>query len=292
MKNKIKDVRLVDAPMYRYWQAFILAFYSSRLYVDVSKRWRGIGLLYLLLAIAVAVIPLATRVTINFNNYFNERLLEPIESLPTLYMQNGKVEFNEPMPYLIKNRKGEVVAIIDTTGVVQAIEGKEYPQLAVLVTSDKLYFRPPKFQLFVNEPTAGEGEHVYTQSLNKQTNEVFIGKQWVASSGVLKLKYLTDIMIYPVMTCFIFAIYFAFALVLAMLGQTLAHVIFKVKLKFIESCRLFIVAATPQIVLLFLMISLDIILPGYGIVYIAVTAAYFSFAIVSIRKEHKQMVHS
>ena len=41
IKNKLK---LIDAPVYRYWDALYMSFYSRRLYVDVGKRWRGLGI--------------------------------------------------------------------------------------------------------------------------------------------------------------------------------------------------------------------------------------------------------
>ncbi len=50
IKNKLKPI---DAPAYGYWKALYMSFYSTRLYVDVGKRWRGIGLLYLLFFVVV-----------------------------------------------------------------------------------------------------------------------------------------------------------------------------------------------------------------------------------------------
>src|SRR5476651_2545843 len=57
-KNKLK---LIDAPVYGYWKALYMSFYSRRLYVDIGKRWHGFGLVYLLLAIAVLSLPFALR---------------------------------------------------------------------------------------------------------------------------------------------------------------------------------------------------------------------------------------
>lgn len=51
MSEQNKVLRKVDAPFYNYWQAIVLSFFSSRLYVDVGKRWKGLGFRYLLLIV-------------------------------------------------------------------------------------------------------------------------------------------------------------------------------------------------------------------------------------------------
>ena len=291
MRKVKKDLQQVDAPIYRYWQALYMSFYRSRLYVDVAKRWRGIGILYLLLIISLASIPLSLRVMFDFNAYFNEQIISPIEHLPPLYVQNGETSFDKKMPYFIKNKTGDIVAIIDTTGTVTAITS-EYPHLTVLITKDKLFFRPPKFQLFYNKSMEATGDSIYAQSLSKNSNEVFVGKDWIKSSGISKLKFMAEALVYPAMTSFIFVLYLIFMLVLGFLGQLLAWMIFNVKLTLKAAFRLFIVAATPQIFLFYLLMLTSIVFPGAGILYIALVVAYFSFAILSVRKESKGMVRA
>ncbi|WP_238584019.1 DUF1189 family protein, partial [Legionella drozanskii] len=95
----------------QYSKALYASFYSSVLYADVVKRWHGLGMGHLLFLIILGVIPLSGRVIVAFNHFFNEEILFPIQALPLLTIQNGEVTYKQPMPYLIKNNKKEVVSI-------------------------------------------------------------------------------------------------------------------------------------------------------------------------------------
>ena len=75
MIKKKQTLRPLDAPIYNYWQALYRSFYSGRLYIDVIKRWRGFGALYLLLAISLASIPLSLRIMVDFNHYFEKKMI-------------------------------------------------------------------------------------------------------------------------------------------------------------------------------------------------------------------------
>lgn len=287
--SKKQRLRPVDAPFYSYWQGIYLAFYSSRFYVDVAKRWRGYGVLYLLLVVAIALIPLSARVIVYFNNYFDEQLVLPLKKLPPLYIQNGKVEFDKPMPYRIKNSAGETVAIIDTTGEVKEIDAS-YPELTLLITKDKIFFRPPQFRLFFTNPAELKGDKIYAQSLSKGSNEVFMGKDWVASSGILKLKWVAELLVFPLLTCFVFGLYATTMLFLAFIGQLFAITIFKFRLSFKDACRLFLVASTAQTFIYFGLLAAHISISWGGIFYIILLAFYFSYAVLAVRRESKKVV--
>ena len=289
MKNKKQTIRIIDAPMYRYWQALYMAFYSSRLYVDVAKRWRGYGVLYLLLVLVIALIPLSARIIFEFDRYFNEQMILPLEALPPLYVQNGEVAFDKPMPYLIKNKTGDIVAIIDTTGAVKKINST-YPKLNFLITKDTLYFRPPKSQIFALNTTPTSGDDVYAQPLGKGSNEVFVAKDWVRSSGLLNLKLMTEILVYPVMTMFVFGLYTIFMLTLAFIGQLFALIVFKFPITFKDACRLFLVASTAQVFVFFVLLAANVVFAGIGILYVALIAVYFNYAVFSVKRESKKMV--
>jgi len=96
-KGKLKPI---DTPVYRYWAALYKSFYSRNLYVDVGKRWHGLGILYLLLAIVLFSIPVALKTSLNLGRSFEEQLIDPLNQLPILYMQNGELTFDKPMPTL------------------------------------------------------------------------------------------------------------------------------------------------------------------------------------------------
>lgn len=292
MSKKNQGLRQIDAPIYSYWQALYMAFYSSRLYVDVAKRWQGYGVLYMLLLIVLASTPLSVKIIVDFKRYFDEQLTYPIGQLPPLYIQNGQVTFDKPMPYLIKNSAGEVVAIIDTTGKVTGIDGA-YPKLSILVTKNKLHYRSPEFKLlaFKKEQQPYEGT-VSSQTFDKNDNGIFVGKQWLVTSDIAKIKYSTEALIYPVLALFWFSLYTVFLMAFAYMGHLFALIIFKYRLKYKEACRLFLVASTPQVLVLFVLLTTNTTVPGGGIGYMVLLAVYFNYAIICVRRESNRLVRT
>lgn len=291
MTKNNKALRDVDAPFYRYWQALYLSFFSRRLYVDVGKRWKGYGMLYLLLLMFVITLPFALRVTLDFNQFFDDQILEPMRKLPKFYVQNGKVSLDKPMPYLIKNNKGQVVSIIDTTGAITRIDDR-YPALSVLVTGNQIIYRLPTPQFFFASASRQQESPIYVQELSKSMNEVFSGEVLTQSSGIEKLKTLSDATIYPTIVLMFTTIYLAFFLVFALMGQFVAKLFMKFSITYKQSCRLLIVSATPQIAALVIFLTLNWTFYGLGFFLIVLFAAYFSFAVLSLKRESQKLVVS
>lgn len=287
MKRKPKasqqKMRLIDAPMYSYWQALFLSFYSSRFYVDVFKRWRGYSLVYLLFVIAIISIPLAGKLMYEFNTIYNEKIILVLNKLPPLQLKEGKVIVDKPMPYVIKNQDHKTIAIVDTTGTINTIN-KNYPDLFLLITKNKMYFRLNA----LNEQWFDS--RVYMMDIDKYGNETFIAKDWLPKSGVIKLKWIVEVMVYPMVLSVMFGLYLSIILMFAFLGQLMAIIIFKIKFTFKESCRLFLVASTPQAIFLFTSLFLNFTPPNRGLYNITLLAIYYSYAILAVRRESKQMV--
>lgn len=287
-KSQIKPI---DSRIYRYWQALYMSFYSKRLYVDVGKRWKGIGILYFVLVIAVFSIPFALRISSDFNRTFNDQIIEPLLQLPKLYLQNGLLTFDKPMPYLIKNKKEQVVLIVDTTGQINNFNDSRYPYLTILINKDKMAFRIPTPELF-NLPEQPPNKGIPTiQQFAKNTNLIFDGKKFVQTDSLSRLKTVSQMMIYPIVVVIIFSILLVIFLVLAFLGQVFSRIFFAFPLTFKTASRLFMVAATPMLLLLIMMLTLNIMFHGLGIILLAVLTAYFSFALYSLRSESRQVVN-
>lgn len=289
MSKKNQAMRVIDEPMYSYWQALFMSFYSGSLYVDVAKRWRGFGVLYLLLVIAIASIPLSVRIIYDFNQYFDEQMVLPLTKLPPLYVQNGGVVFDKPMPFFIKNKTGAVVAIVDTTGKVKNIDST-YPQLTILITKDKLYYRPPKFHLFFDASRAMKAEDTLVQPLDKASNEVFDGKAWIASSGIMTLKLITELLVYPLIMMFLFGMYVVLMLALAFIGQLFAQIIFKFRVPYKMAARIFLVASTVQVAVFFTLLTTNVVFPGVGLLYMVLLAVYFNYGVLCVKRESSKMV--
>lgn len=289
-QRKAKALQLGDFPRYSRWQAIYMAFYSSHLYIDVAKRWRGFGIIYLLLMIACATVPLSVRMVLVLHSYFNEQLIHPLKVLPPLFIHNGEFSFEKPMPYYIKNKADEVVAIIDTTGKVKGINSAYYPMLTWLVTKKNMYYRMPPLILFNSITTGPQNNPVYTYQPDPDVGDVFIGREWLNSTGLQGLSTLFLCIIYP---CIVF-LFFGFLSILlfglAALAQFFARVMFKLRLEYRASFRLVIVALTPPIMISWGLLGADRVISGSGYFFIALFAAYFCFGVVMLKRCSRVMV--
>ena len=291
MRKKNKQIRPIDAPLYNYWQALYLSFFSKRLYIDVLKRWRGFNFLYLLFVVALATIPFSLRVIIGIDHYFNEQVIYPLSKLPTFYVQNGHVSFDQPMPYFIKNTKGEVIDIIDTTGKVKNITSA-YPKLILLITKNKIFSRYPKLSLFFSPIDGINTTEVNVKTLNSSMNEVFNVQDWIESGRLRHLKWFVSGIIYPVMVSILFSMFLVIMVVFGYTANIFAQVVLKYKLKFKEGIRLFIVTSTPQMILFYIVYTTGYHIKGIGVIQLILMAVYFNCAVLCIKHESKQLVRS
>lgn len=288
MAKKSQTLRSVDQPFYRYWQALYLAFFSKTFYVDVAKRWRGCGFIYFFILIAIAVIPLSVRITLDFNYYINAQYFLPFQKMPILTIKNGEASFDGSMPYFIKNDAQAVIAIIDTTGEITGIR-KEYPNLAVLVMKDHIYFRPPPMHLFLKLST-NENPPIYDKAWREFNDGQFDGNVWANSSEISLLKWSILLLIYPIIVLFIYGFFLTLMMIFALIGKAYALIIFKFKIPYTLACRLALVAATPLIFILFSLLALNRGIYGAGLTSLILFSFYFSYALLVVRRESKKMV--
>lgn len=284
-KKKPAALKDIDAPYYSYWQAVYHSFYNAQLYVDVGKRWKGLSMMYLLLLILLVAIPLSVGYIIKFNDYFNQQILVPIQKLPPFYIQNGEVHLDKPMPYLVKNDEGKVVSIIDNTGTITHFE-KKYPDLSVLITKNSLLYRSPSF--FENFEV--QEAPVSVDKFSSSMNQVFNGETWIETSGVKKLQSFATFLIYPAVVIVFFILYLAVLLTVSLLAQLMVKILFKMDLSYGQTYRLLMVGATPQTVLLMMILTFNLMFPMRGIVMLAVFTAYFCFGVLSLKRESNKLV--
>ncbi len=289
MAKRKTNLKPINAPIYRIWQALYLCFYSMRLYIDVGKRWTGYGIRYLFLMIAVWSIPMAVKMGIDFNRIFNQQLVEPLLIIPTIYIQNGEANFDKPMPYLIKNKQGEVVLIVDTTGKVNDFSSA-YPKLTVLINKDKVSFRMPILPL-LGKATKNDHNKPLVQYFNKGDNLVFDGKKIVEQNSFGQWKIVAQLMVYPVVFSIFFGMFLFMFLVFGFLGQLFTRIFFSFNITVKTSCRLFMVAVTPMMFTLLIMELAKFLFPGFGFLLVIVLIAYYSFAVFSFISESKRMVN-
>lgn len=289
MANERKELREIDKPFYRYWQALYHSFFNGRLYVDVGKRWQGYGLLYLLLVMFVVIIPFSIRVIINFNQFFQEELIKPLMELPTIYIQNGQASLDKPMPYIIKNNKNQAVIIVDTTGTVDSINAA-YPHLNILITKDKMYYRTPSPQFFFETTKTSQlATPIQVYPFSGQANAIFVGKDWVQSAGIMHLKLFFSALIYPTLALIFFAVFLCLFLAFALMGQFIAR-LFRITISYKQAARLVMVSATPFMAVMWFSFALGNLEGRFRFLLPLIFIIYYCCAIIALKRESKKVV--
>lgn len=235
MKDSKSAPRAIDAPLYRYWQALYMSFYSRRLYVDVCLRWRGFGLMYLFCLMSLLIIPVSVHTLIDFNHYVHETLIPPFKSMPPLVIHQGRLKFDKPMPYFIKNKQGIVVGIIDTTA--KALRSPEvFPHLVVLATERALYVHIPPIKALSSTMPSPLNNELYTESFEPLGSVTLLGEKWLSASGLLSMTRYMYLLIYPMLLSLFYGFYLGLALFFTIFAQAFSWIAFRVKLPFKISC--------------------------------------------------------
>lgn len=276
---KIKT--LFEPNRLQYFRALGTSFYSSRTYAETIKFGKGLGLGYLLFLIILGTIPLSARIYHELNTFFKERILFPVTAIPDLTIHHGKFIYHRPMPFLIKNQQGDVVSLIDTTGVVSKMN-LEYPKLTLLITQNTLYFRPPSYQQFLDANKNALNNPVYTRTLDPSLSGIFSAKQWLEELGIIKLKRLAQIVMVPLIIGFYVIVFGLGLLILSSLVQLYADIFFQYKLSFDAACRLLSVAATPTLLLFFCMKYYLVAIPLMD--YVVLLLTYISYGLYSVKR--------
>lgn len=286
----MKDIKALDTPVYSYWHALLLALFSKSLYIDVYKRWQGFGLVYLLLLVMVASIPVSMKTMLQFHQHFEDNINQVWSSLPPLVARNGHLVFDKPMPYQVKDKRGRLVAVIDTTGQVKSLESL-YPSVVILVTRDTIYYSPPKFKLFAAVPD-GLKREVHQWNLKELGDTQFSGTAWLEVTHLKRIKYLLMAIQYPAIVLFLFCMYAMVLFALAILAKIVAAVILKHRITYKETVRLFLVSSTGYLYFFFFTLLSGVLFESMGLVGMTLLAGYFSFAVLVIKRHERQLVNT
>lgn len=120
---------------YSYITAIFLSPVSPNLWRDVGHHWRGMGLLYMLLLLALTWPLVAIRPYRAFRHFTANEAPKFIDQVPTITIHNGAVSVDQPEPCFITDPdNGQVIAVIDTTGQVTELPANA----SALLTRNKL----------------------------------------------------------------------------------------------------------------------------------------------------------
>lgn len=279
-KNKPKR----EKPHYKARHAFYLAFFSRQLYLDVIRRWRGLGALYFFMMLSIMALPHAVQLTRSLNEVIETKFLDPIKSLPPLSIRSGEVMFHGAMPYFVKNSDGDVVSIVDTEGRINQLPAPLYPLASILITKHDIHVNFRLLDLFHVEHAKHQQEKDIIIPLNTIEKKDFLAESWLETRHISTLKNILLIAVYPMVVMFNASLFMTILLSMALFAQLTARMVFKVRLTFFESSRLLFVAATPLAALCSILVLFHWVIPGNGLPYIALLTVYFCFGVLAYRR--------
>jgi len=244
-----------------------MSFYSRSLYQDVAMNWRKISFLYLLLLLAVCLIPLTFKTRAAVFDYLQREAPKIIKQFPMVTISKGQVSTDVPMPYTIRDQENNApLIIIDTTGQVTSLADSD---AIVLLTKTRLFFkRGPKESrildlsdidsLVIDQPRLYDWMDTF--------NEYFV------------------FVLFPVALFFTFLFRTIQALIYSIIAVSLNKYL-KLNFKYSALLSLSLVSMTPAIILDILYNYFDLAVPLWWLIDFALAFGYLIFALKANTKK-------
>ena len=145
-------------------------------------------------------------------------------------------------------------------------------------------FRPASYKQFLGLAKDNVENPIYARTFEKGLNGLLSGAEWIHSTGISKLSTLMQILVFPSIVLFYFAIFGVILLLLSALVQLYADIFFSLKLPFKAACRLLVIAATPTLALFFFMRCGNFAVPGMSLIYGVLLLSYISYGLYSVKR--------
>lgn len=246
---------------YSIFHALVLSFFSKDLYRDVAKNWRGTGLLYLAIILALFWIPSIIKGQLGMSAWVDGDSKEITKQIPKITITKGEVSTDVPTPHVIKDPKnGEDIAIIDTTGTVQNLDNTD---AKILLTKSKLIVKKNQTQ---SQTYDISGVQSFYLDHAKVDGWLGLAKTWFIP------------VLYPVALIFSFIFRAVQILIYAVIGLLFAKML-KANLDYKTLMRLSAIAITPVLVLNLIFEFVPVRIPWWGFLGIIIALAYLFFAV-------------
>lgn len=245
---------------YSIFHPLVLSFFSKSLYRDVGKNWRGTGLLYLLLILALLWIPTIIKGHLGFARFADNDAKAITQQIPAITITNGHASTNVPEPYFIKNPKtGETLAIIDTRDNSEAGN----TSVPLVLTETKL----------VTNKSATETRIYDLSSVGNFSVDQTRVEGWL---GIARHWFFPAL--YPLAILFSFIFRAIQLLIYALIGLLFARML-NANLDYKTLMRLAAISITPVLVLNLLFEFLPVRIPGWLLLGIVIELGYLFFAV-------------
>lgn len=110
---------------------------SRALLEDVGRRWRGFGIIYLHLLVALVWLPVSIKKQVQLNHFVQNEAPAAFEDFPELSIYNGKLRTDAEGPRSWNDpQSGLPMLLVDTSGQITSLQGREE---RVLLTVDRMY---------------------------------------------------------------------------------------------------------------------------------------------------------
>jgi hypothetical protein len=246
---------------YSIFHALVLSFFSKSLYHDVAKHWRGTGLLYLFIVLALFWIPTIIKGQLGISQWVDGDSKEITRQIPAITISKGQVSTDVTTPYFIKDPKtGKDIAIIDTTGTYETLENTE---AKLLLTKSKL----------ITVKNATE-----TQTYNLASVQSFYVDRPRVEGWLAATKRWFVPVLYPLAVIFSFIFRAIQILIYAAIGLLFARML-HANLSYKQLMRLSAIAITPVLVLNLLFEFVPLYIPKWSLLGIVIALAYLFFAV-------------
>jgi hypothetical protein len=248
---------------YSFFHAPFLSFFSKAFYRDVGQYWRGTGLAYLLIILALFWIPSIIKMQLGFGRFVDTDSKEMTEQIPAVTISHGKVSTDVPTPYFIRDpASGTPLAIIDLTDQKETLANA--PTQIVVLTKSKLIMR--------NERETRTFDLATVESFYLDRARV---EGWLASARTWFVPVL-----YPLLLLFSFVFRTVQILIYALIGLLFAHLL-HANLGYKTLMRLAALAITPVLVLDLILEFLPFHIPLWSLLGVGVALGYLFLAVKS-----------
>ena len=246
---------------YSIFHPLVLSFFSKSLYRDVGKHWRGTGLLYLLVVLALVWIPTMIKGHLGMSKWVDGDSKEITKQIPAITISKGRVSTDVTTPYFIKDPKtGSDIAVIDTTGEYETLEN----------TDAKLLLTKSKLIVSKNATETQTYDLSGVQSFYVDRARV---EGWLAMLG----RWFVPVL-YPLALIFSFIFRAIQILIYALVGLLFARIL-HANLSFKTLMRLAAIAITPVLILNLILEFVPRHIPRWSLIGIVIALAYLFFAV-------------
>lgn len=100
------------------WRA---PLFNKAFYQDVGARWKGIGLMQMLLVLILTWLVVDIKGTVSISGYISSgQAAKDLKDIPPITLKDGKASSPVEQPYVVKDTAGRAIFVMDTTGQYKA----------------------------------------------------------------------------------------------------------------------------------------------------------------------------